>query len=72
MEPKHEAVTADEILPSDIKAMETTSVASRLLNLPQRSLIRMLAAGTVPGVKVGRCWRVSGAWLKSALFPEEV
>lgn len=41
------------------------SEASPLLNTPVSTLRRLCAKGKIPGVKVGRSWRIKGAYVAS-------
>ncbi len=54
------------------RPMLKLSKASRLLDIPESTLRRLCAKGRVPAVKVGRGWRVNGAWVESeAAWPRE-
>ena len=68
---KHSTVPACHIDSEDIAATEGVARAAELLNVHPRALSRLCAEGSVPAVKVGRNWRISGAWLRRAVFGEE-
>jgi excisionase family DNA binding protein len=40
--------------------------AAQILEADQRTLLTMLAAGEIPGTRVGAQWRVPVAWLREA------
>lgn len=53
------AGTSTDVAPPMLRLSE----ASPLLNIPVSTLRRLCAKGKVPGVKVGRSWRIKGAYI---------
>jgi excisionase family DNA binding protein len=60
---KHKKVTLADMDGRDFaKVWET----AQILEVDQRTILIMLAAGEIPGTKIGAQWRIPIAWLRTA------
>lgn len=53
---------------SEIKPMLTTEEVARRLSVARMTVMRMIEAGELPAVKLGRVWRIDPEQLDEYLF----
>lgn len=53
-------------LASYAKPYVTANALAEYLNVDRRTIVRMIAAGALAGIKVGRVWRISTASAREA------
>lgn len=49
----------------DGRLFATAPETAAVLRCDHRTVLRMLEAGQIPGIKTGRVWRIPTAWLRA-------
>ena len=49
----------------DDRLFVTAPETAEVLRCDHRTVLRMLEAGQIPGIRTGRVWRIPAAWLRA-------
>ncbi len=60
-----------QVKPPSEAAMVPISQAARLLGCSRRTILKGIAAESIPATKVGEQWRISAEWLRRQVKPSE-
>jgi excisionase family DNA binding protein len=52
------------VIPDD-RLFATAPETAAILRCDRRTVLRMLEAGQIPGIKTGRVWRIPTSWLRA-------